>query len=70
MEEMMKTTKKYREVKKIIMNEGDSLNQINYIKYKKEENMKKALLGIKAQDNHNRGKENKYDGGRRGRTYL
>ena len=41
------------------MDEGDSLNQIIYIKYKEEKNMKKALPWMNVQkkinrDNHNR----------------
>ena len=33
------------------MDDGNFLNQIIYIKYKEEDNVKKALLGMKAQEN-------------------
>ena len=36
MEEMMKIAKEYKEIKKVKIDEGDSLNQIIYIKYNKE----------------------------------
>ena len=46
MKEMMKIAK----VKKTKLEKGDSLNQIVYIKFKEEENIKKALFRIKAQE--------------------
>lgn len=61
--ELKKLAKKYSEMKKMKMNEGDSLNHIIFIKYK-EENIKKAVIGIKEEEkiikNHNRGEENRY----------
>ena len=42
--EWWKWQKEYGEVKKMKIDEGDSLNQIIYIKNKEEENMKKALV--------------------------
>ena len=33
------------------MDDGNFLNQIIYIKYKEEDNVKKALLGMKTQEN-------------------
>ena len=49
------------------MDDGDSLNQIIYIKYIKE-NMKKPLLAMKDKEktsrgNHTRGEKNGYNGG-------
>ena len=47
MEEMMKIAR----IQRSKANEnGDSLNQIIYIKYKEEKNMKKALLLMKVQE--------------------
>ena len=70
MEEIMKIAKEFREVKKMKIDEGDSLKQILYIKYKNEENTEwNESPGKSSRDNHNVG-ENRYDGRSRGRTYL
>ena len=47
MEEMMKIAREYREVNKIKIDEENFLSQIICIKYSEEENMKKALHGMK-----------------------
>ena len=51
-------------MKKKKMNEGDSPNQIIFIKYKEE---KKHEKSTDSRDNYNREEENRYD---RERTYL
>ena len=70
MEKMMKIEKEYGEVKKIKIDEGDSMNQIFYIKYNEEKTAWDKRPVKNNRDNHNRGDENTYERGSRERTHL